>query len=139
MLPASGTFARTGEIVSSSKISFAVFRISAQSLKISSLVVLGSKFKGKGKFFSLSYDFLLKIVATHLVEVTVKRITYFPCKAAGTQCTRPLEFIFFNKRSVKLFSPRRRNTTSPKCLVAGISKRASAKTSASNFCASLTP
>ena len=39
-LPASGTFARTGEVVVSPKISFAVFRISAQSLKMSSLVVL---------------------------------------------------------------------------------------------------
>lgn len=39
-LPASGTLARTGELEVSPRISFAVLRISAQSLKISSFVVL---------------------------------------------------------------------------------------------------
>lgn len=41
-LPASGTLALTGEVEVSPRISFAVFRISAQSLNISSLVVLKS-------------------------------------------------------------------------------------------------
>jgi len=76
---------------------------------------------------------------TYCVEVTVNLMTYFPCKAAGTQCNRPRELSFFNKRSVKVFSPRRRKTTMPRCRAAGISKRASAKTKASNFCANLTP
>jgi len=76
---------------------------------------------------------------TYCVDVTVNLMTYFPCKAAGTQCNRPRELSFFNKRSVKVFSPRRRKTTMPRCRAAGISKRASAKTKASNFCANLTP
>lgn len=75
----------------------------------------------------------------YFVEVTVNLMTYFPCKEAGTQCNRPRELSFFSKRSVKVSSPLKRKTTRPRCLAAGISKRASAKTRASNFCASLTP
>lgn len=78
-------------------------------------------------------------IKTYFVEVTVNLMTYLPCNAAGTQCNRPRELSLFSKRSVKVFSPRRRKTTMPRCLGAGISKRASAKTRASNFCASLTP
>lgn len=76
---------------------------------------------------------------THLVEVTVNLMTYFPCRAAGTQCTLPRVFIFLRSFSVKVFSPRRRKTTMPRCRFAGISKRESPRTRASNFWAKRTP
>lgn len=65
--------------------------------------------------------------------------TTLPLRDAGTQWILPLEFKRFNSLSVKWFSPHRRKTTKPKCLVAGISNRLSFNTRSSNFLASCTP
>lgn len=99
--------------LSSSRMSVATVRISSQSLTMSSFVVW--------------------------LDVTVNRMTYLPFSEAGTQCRLPRLLSRFNRCSVKELSPFRRNTTMPKCLLAGISKRLSLNTNASNFCANRTP
>lgn len=113
-LPFSGTFVRSAMITfNSPRRSVATWRISYQSFRMSSPVVL--------------------------VEVTVNRITYFPFRDAGTQWIFPRWFKRFNSFSVSSLSPLMRKTTSPRYLFAGTSNRWSAEIRASNFCAKRTP
>ena len=117
----------------------------------------------------INHQSLVTSSSVVLCDVTVNRMTYFPFNDDGTACILPIRyaqllfifleifyfvqedeicmyfsflpdpFNFFKSFSVISFSPLSRKTTIPMCLSAGISKRSSEATKASNCFAKWTP